>query len=155
VAADPALSRWRDRLDRLLPAGLADDTGYIGDGPLDREVLERICSVFIHTSTVTHDQLNNVVWNYSTLNFMIPTVVPESGVLQDQRLSFDFLSTLIGTWKPYNMLLDGISILALDDCAREQMDDYVEQLRAIDAALPSHREPDLTYARYLNVSVSN
>ena len=43
--------------------------------PTDREGLERICSVFIHTSTVTHDQLNNVVWNYSTLNFMIPTVV--------------------------------------------------------------------------------
>ena len=155
VAADPALSRWRDRLDRLLPAGLADDTGYLGDGTLDREALERICSIFIHTSTVTHDQLNNVVWNYSTLNFMIPTVVPESGALQDQRLSFDFLTTLIGTWKPYNMLLDGISILALDDCAREQMDDYVEQLRGIDAALPSRREPDLTYARYLNVSVSN
>jgi arachidonate 15-lipoxygenase len=158
VAGDPALSRWRDELDRLLPAGLADDTGYIGDGPLDRETLERICSVFIHTSTVTHDQLNNVVWNYSTLNFMIPTVVPESGERQDQRLSFDFISTLIGTWKPFNMLLDGISLLALDDGARALMDGYIERLRQIDsefAAEHEGREPDLTYARYLNFSVSN
>ncbi len=158
VAADPALSRWRNRLDGLLPGGLADDTGYIGDGPLDRETLERICAVYLHTSTATHDQLNNVVWNYSTLNFMIPTVVTESGDLQDQRLSFDFLSTLIGTWKPFNMLLDGISILALDEPARELMDGYVGRLRQIDvdlAAAGADREPDLTYARNLNFSVSN
>jgi hypothetical protein len=85
-------------------------------------------------------------------------VVPESGELQDQRLSFDFLTTLIGTWKPYNMLLDGISILALDDCARELMDGYIEQLRQVDSTLAEvqgDREPDLTYARNLNVSVSN
>jgi arachidonate 15-lipoxygenase len=155
VAADGALGRWRARLDELLPVGLADGDGYIGDGPLTREELERICAVFLHTSTVTHDQLNNVVWNYSTLNFLIPTVVPESGEHQDQRISFDFINTLIGTWKPYNMLLDGISILALDEAAREVMDDYVRQLKQIDADLPADREPDFTYARYLNVSVSN
>jgi arachidonate 15-lipoxygenase len=158
VADDAALTRWRGELDRLLPGGLADDTGYIGDGPLDRETLARICSVYIHTSTVTHDMLNNVVWNYSTLNFLIPTVVPESGELQDQRLSFDLISTLIGTWKPFNMLLDGISVLALDDDARGLMDGYVEDLRQIDARLDAtvgDREPDLTYARYLNPSVSN
>jgi hypothetical protein len=155
VSHDPALSQWRERLDQLLPAGLADGDGYIGDGPLTREELERICAVFLHTSTVTHDQLNNVVWNYSTLNYMIPTVVPESGELQDQRITFDFINTLIGTWKPYNMLLDGISILALDDNGRELMDDYVRQLKQIDADLPADREPDFTYARFLNVSVSN
>jgi arachidonate 15-lipoxygenase len=158
VANDPALARWRAELDRLLPGGLADDTGYIGHGPLDRETLERICSAYIHTSTVTHDLLNNVVWNYSTLNFLIPTVVPESGELQDQRLSFDFLGTLIGTWKPFNMLLDGISVLALDDGARGLMDGYVDSLKEIDTRLDAtvgDREPDLTYARYLNLSVSN
>jgi arachidonate 15-lipoxygenase len=158
VANDPALTRWRAELDRLLPGGLADDTGYIGHGPLDRETLERICSAYIHTSTVTHDLLNNVVWNYSTLNFLIPTVVPESGELQDQRLSFDFLGTLIGTWKPFNMLLDGISVLALDDGARGLMDGYVDSLKEIDTRLDAtvgDREPDLTYARYLNLSVSN
>jgi arachidonate 15-lipoxygenase len=158
VANDPALARWRAELDRLLPAGLADETGYIGSGPLDLETLERICSVFIHTSTVTHDLLNNVVWNYSTLNFLIPTVVPESGELQDQRLSFDFIGTLIGTWKRFNMVLDGISVLALDERARGLMDAYIDGLRAIDAKLDATkgpREPDLTYARYLNFSVSN
>ncbi len=158
VAADPALSRWRDELDRLLPGGLADDSGWIGAGPLTLPELERICAGFIHTSTVTHDQLNNVVWNYSTLNFLIPTIVPESGELQDRRLSFDFVNTLIGTWKPFNMLLDGISALALDEPARELMDGYVERLRRIDddlAATYGDRVPDVTYARNLNFSVSN
>ncbi len=158
IADDQALSRWRDELDRLLPGGLSDDTGHIGDGPLDAKALERICAAFLHTSTVTHDQLNNVVWNYSTLNFLIPTVVMESGELQDQRLSFDFISTLIGTWKPFNMLLDGISSMALDDRAKALMDDYVGRLRQLDVALAQahgDREPDITYARNLNISVSN
>ena len=56
------------------------------------------------------------------------------------------------------MLLDGILVLALDDRARGLMDGYVESLRQIDARLDAtvgDREPDLTYARYLNVSVSN
>jgi arachidonate 15-lipoxygenase len=158
VGADPALSRWRGELDRLLPAGLADESGWIGSGPLDCKTLERICAAFIHTSTVTHDQLNNAVWNYSTLNFLIPTVVPESGELQDQRLSFDFINTIIGTWKRFNMLLDGISVLALDDRARRVMDEYIEQLRLVDAELAAthgENEPDITYARNLNFSVSN
>jgi hypothetical protein len=160
VAADDALQRWRDTLDRLLPGGLADDTGWIGGGPgpLTLETLERICSIYIHLSTVTHDQLNNVVWNYSTLNFLIPTVVPASGEHQDQRLSFDFITTLIGTWKRFNMLLDGISILALDDGARNLMNGYIDDLGKVDLALAEagrDREPDFTYARNLNFSVSN
>ena len=159
VAGDPALSRWRDALDRLLPAGLADDSGWIGEGPLDRTALERICAVLLHTSTVTHDQLNNVVWNYSTLNFLIPTVVPEIGELQDQRLSFDFINTLIGNGSRSTCFWDGISILApMDHHARELMDGYIVRLRQVDAALSATNadgEPGLTYARNLNLSVSN
>jgi arachidonate 15-lipoxygenase len=155
VAADAALARWRARLDDLLPSGLTDNTGWIGAGPLDRMTLDRIAAIFLHTSTVTHDQVNNVVWNYSTLNFLIPTVVPESGELQDRRLSFDFITTLIGTWKRYNMLLDGISVLALDPAARALMDGYIAKLRQLDAGAEKARIPDFTYARNLNPSVSN
>lgn len=158
VAADAALTRWRATLDGLLPSGLADETGWVGAGPLTLVELERICSVYIHTSTVTHDQLNNVVWNYSTLNFWIPLQVPASGEHQDERLSFDFISTLIGTWKPFNMLTDGISLLALDEQARALMNGYVDDLRKVDVALAEKgldNEPDFTYARNLNFSVSN
>ncbi|MDQ3581750.1 MAG: hypothetical protein M3495_09120, partial [Pseudomonadota bacterium] len=59
------------------------------------------------------------VWDYSTL---IPTVLPELGEQQDQRLSFDFMTTLVGTWKEFNMLFDGISLLGLDAPARDLMD---------------------------------
>jgi arachidonate 15-lipoxygenase len=158
VAGDEALTRWRSVLDTLLPGGLADDTSWVGNGPLTLAELERICSAYIHTSTVTHDQLNNVVWNYSTLNFWIPLQVPASGEQQDQRVSFDFISTLIGTWKPFNMLTDGISLLALDEQARALMNGYVDDLRKVDVALAEKgldREPDFTYARNLNFSVTN
>jgi hypothetical protein len=158
VAADSALEGWRRELDRLLPAGLADRDGWIGAGPLDRVTLKRIAATFLHTSTVTHDQVNNVVWNYSTLNFLIPTVVPDSGEQQDQRLSFDFISTLIVTWKPFNMLFDGISRLALDERARVTMDAYIDEMRAAEGRLVATEgpeQPDLTYPRNLNYSVTN
>jgi Lipoxygenase len=158
VASDLALEGWRRELDRLLPAGLADGDGWIGSGPLDRVSLKRIAATFLHTSTVTHDQVNNVVWNYSTLNFLIPTVVLESGEEQDQRLSFDFITTLIVTWKPFNMLLDGISQLALDARARDTMDAYIDEMRAAEGRLVKIEGPDrldLTYPRNLNYSVTN
>lgn len=66
------------------------------------------------------------------------------------------MNTLIGTWKPYNMLLDGCSQLALDDEGRQLMDDYIEALRRrqeeIDAA---PQRPGRIHPRGLNPSVSN
>jgi hypothetical protein len=158
VAADSALIAWSRECDRLLPAGLADGDGWIGGPPLDRVGLKRIAATFLHTSTVTHDLVNNVVWNYAPLNYLIPTVVPESGEQQDQRRSFDFMSTLIVTWMPFNMLLDGISQLALDERALQLMDAYVDDMRAAErrlvAAVGPDR-PDITYPRNLNFSVTN
>ena len=54
--------------------------------------------------------VNNAVWDYSTLNYVVPTVVPESLEHQDVRLSFDLMNTIVGTWKPFNMLVDGVSV---------------------------------------------
>ena len=107
---------------------------------------------------MTHDVVNNSVWDYSTLNYAIPTVVPASLEPQDVRLSFDLLNTIIGTWKPYNMLIDGFSIVALDDGGRQIMDDYVEALEARQSAMDADAAPrraGRTYPRDLNPSVSN
>jgi hypothetical protein len=157
VAADAPLARWTVALDHLLPSGLPDDHGYLNAGePLDRATLARVCATFLHTSSALHDVVNNAVWDYSTLNYFIPTVVPESGAQQDVRLSFDFLNTLIGTWKPYNMLVDGVSSLALDDDARRTMDDYVSALKARQAIMETERhQPGRIYPAELNPSVSN
>jgi hypothetical protein len=158
VATDEALERWRASLDRLMPAGLADEDGWIEKVRLNRTTLKRIAAAYLHASSTTHDQVNNVVWNYSTLNYLIPTVVPESGAEQDQRLSFDFVTTLIGTWKPFNMLLDGISQLALDERARALMNSYINDLRSAEKVMyqaEGPNRPDLTYPRNLNPSVTN
>jgi ABC-type transporter MlaC component len=105
---------------------------------------------------VTHDIVNNAVWNYSPLNHVIPTQVPESGEHQDVRVSFDFLTTLIGTWKQYNMLIEGVEGVALDEEAQHLTDRYIEALRArqeeIDATPP---QPGRVNPRDLNPSVSN
>ena len=159
VADDAQLARWTEELDRLLPSGLYDETAYPSPGdPLDRRSLARICATFLHTSSATHDVVNNSVWDYSTLNYAIPTVVPASLEPPDVRLSFDLLTTLIGTWKPYNLLIDGFSMLALDDGGRQIMDDYVEALldrqRAMDADGAGHRVGRI-HPRDLNPSVSN
>jgi hypothetical protein len=112
----------------------------------------------IHVSTVEHDVLNNVVWNYSTLGWMIPTVAPLSGEAMDQRRAFDLLATLIGTWKPYNMLLTSdVPALALDERAAAVMAEWIGRLGRIqsemDAAAPC--DLSLSYPANLNVSISN
>jgi len=157
VAADDQLTAWAAALDAMLPNGLYDDEGYATRGtPLARGGLARICAAFLHTSSVTHDVVNNVVWDYATLNYAFPTQLLESGELQDVRISFDLMNTYLGTWKPFNMLLDGCSHLAIDETGRQLMNEYVDALRSrqaeIDADPPriGRIEP-----RNLNPSVSN
>ena len=157
VAGDPDLHRWLGVLDRLFPSGLYDDHGYLTAGaPLSRAMLARVGATVLHTSSTTHDVVNNAVWDYSTLNHVVPTVVPESLEPQDVRLSFDLMNTIIGTWKPYNMLIDGVSALALDEEGRQIMDGYVEALidrqKVMDTQ--AHRA-GRTYPNELNPSVSN
>jgi hypothetical protein len=153
VAADARLASWADELERLLPNGIG-----IPAGGITLEWLTRLCATLIHVSTVEHDILNNVIWNYSTFGWLLPTVVPQSGEPMDMRRAFDMVATLIPTWKPYNMLLTSdIPALALDDEAEAVMTGWIEELVRIqnemDAVDP--RDPTLSYPSYLNVSISN
>ena len=119
--------------------------------------LARLCATLIHVSTVEHDVLNNVVWNYSTLSWIVPTVAPLSGEAMDQRRAFDLIATIIGTWKPYNMLLTAdIPKLALDPAAAAVMQSWVDRLTEIQQDMPDGLS-DLSASRprNLNVSISN
>ena len=89
VASDAKLVRWVDELNRLMSSGVGDE--------LTGDLLGRVCATLIHVSTVERDILNNVVWDYTTLGWVTPTVVPLTGEPMDQRRSFDLLATLIGT----------------------------------------------------------
>lgn len=149
---DRELAAWIDELDRLLPNGISRPAN--GDR---REWLARVCATLLHLSTVEHDVLNNVVWDYSTLSWIIPTRAPASGAPMDQRRAFDLLATIIGTWKPYNMLLTAdVPSLALDDAARVVMRQWIDELTALQRTMDqSPARPDLTYPKNWNVSISN
>jgi hypothetical protein len=152
VAADPQLALWTAELDRLLPHGVTRP-----DRPVSFRWLARLCATLIHVSTVEHDVLNNVVWNYSTLSWIVPTVAPLSGEDMDQRRAFDLIATIIGTWKPYNMLLTAdIPKLALDPAAAAVMQSWVDRLTEIQQDMPDGLS-DLSASRprNLNVSISN
>jgi hypothetical protein len=152
VGPDAELAGWARALDRLVPNGVA-----VPEGGITFEWLVRICATLIHVSTVEHDVLNNIVWNYSTLGWIIPTVVPLSGETMDQRRAFDLIATIIGTWKPYNMLLTaGVPALALDERAAAVMRRWIERLSKIQDDMAS-QPPDLSlsYPAKLNVSISN
>lgn len=157
VADDPELKRFVTSLDTLLPSGLYDKQNYLTAGTdLNRQTLVCVCATFLHHSSVTHDLLNNAPWDYATLSHAVPTVVPESLEPQDVRLSFDYLTTFIGTWKPYNMLLDGVSGLALDGNGRKIMNDYIEDLKKQQEVMDKvPRRPGRVYPNALNPSVSN
>jgi arachidonate 15-lipoxygenase len=152
VATDPQLARWTAELDHLLPNGITRP-----DRPVSFRWLARLCATLIHLSTVEHDVLNNIVWNYSTLGWLIPTVAPLSGDAMDQRRAFDLVATIIGTWKPYNMLLTAdIPTLALDPAAAAVMQNWVDRLTEIERDM-TEAASDLSVSRprNLNVSISN
>ena len=152
LRADPALAAWVSALGQLLPNGVHKP----GEG-ITREWLARLCATLLHHSTMEHDFLNNVVWNYSTLGWIIPTVALESGEPMDQRRAFDLVATIIGTWKPYNMLLTAdVPSLALDERGRAAMQRWIDRLGAIQkemSALPP--QPGLSYPVKWNPSISN
>ena len=84
VRADQALLRWADELDRLLPRPITRP-----DGGLTREWVARVCATVIHLSTVEHDILNNVVWDYGTFSFVVPDRRAGLGRAEDQLRAFD------------------------------------------------------------------
>ncbi len=158
VRADADIARWLAELNGLLPNGIKGPA----EGPTV-DWLVRLCATLIHISTVEHDYLNNVAWNYSTLSWIVPTVVPLSGERMDQRRAFDLIATIIGTWKPYNMLLTAdIPSLALDERARQVMQEWIDRLAQVQKdmfaeAPATATAPDLSlsYPANLNVSISN
>lgn len=152
LRADAEVAEWVAELDRLLPNGVKPP----GGGPTV-EWLARLCATVIHVSTVEHDYLNNVAWNYSTLSWIVPTVVPLSGERMDQRRAFDLVATIIGTWKPYNMLLTSdLLSLALDEGARRVMQEWIDGLARIQGEMSAEPlDPGLSYPVNLNPSISN
>jgi hypothetical protein len=151
VRADTELARWADELDRLLPNPPARPDG------LTREWVARICATVIHLSTVEHDILNNVVWDYTTFGSVVPCVVPVSGEHMDQLRALDMIAVLFGTWRPFNMLLDShVEDLAPDAAGRDVMLAWLDRLRDIQAAMDARgHDPSLAYPAHFNVSISN
>jgi hypothetical protein len=149
IATDAELVRWVDALNELMSNGV----GEAGT----RDLIGRLCATLIHVSTVEHDLLNNVVWDYTTIGWVTPTVVPLSGDTMDQRRSFDLVATLIGTWKPYNMLLTcDVPRLALDPQAASVMTDWINGLSQLQDEMSARpHDPSLTYPVGLNPSISN
>lgn len=151
VTADANLGRWYQMLNERLPGGIE---GYVPI--LGREAVKKLCASLIYTSTVTHDNVNNIVWNYTTLTPYIPTMVPDNDEMPPVDVAFEFLTTIIGTFKPYNMLLDGISSVALDAQGKRIMDAFVDTLRRRQSEMDE--EPvtlHTIYPKNLNYSVSN
>ena len=152
VQADPALQAWADELDRLVPNGVPR-----GDGGITRDWVVRVCATVIHVSTVDHDIANNIVWDYATFNWIVPTAVPASGEHQDQLRSLDFIATLIGTWRPFNMLFTAnVPALAIDERGRNAMIAWLDRLGEIQKQMEARGyDPSLSYPANLNVSVTN
>ena len=150
--ADREVAAWLEELDRLVPNGI-----HRAGEAVTREWLARLCATLLHLSVVEHDVLNNVVWDYSTIGWIIPTVVPASGAVMDQRRAFDLVATIIGTWKPYNMLLTAdVPALACDGRGRAVMRQWIDGLAALQRNMPSpETRADLSYPTNWNVSISN
>jgi len=152
VRDDPALASWADELDRLLPNPLArPDVG------LTRDWVARLCATVVHVSTAEHDVLNNVVWDYGTFSYLVPTVVPADGGHMDQLRAFDLITTLFLTWRPFNMLFTShVESMALDGPGRQVMLDWIAGLQEIQERMDARGyDPSLAYPKNFNVSITN
>ena len=152
VRADADLARWADALDALLPNPVRRP-----DGGITREWLARVCATVIHLSTVEHDLLNNVIWDYGTFGFVVPAVVPANGEEMDQLRALDILAVLFVTWRPFNMLLDSqVEDMALDGSGRRVMLAWLDRLRAIQTEMEGRgHDPSLAYPANFNISITN
>ena len=152
VRADADLVRWADTLDALLPNPVSRP-----DGEMTREWLARLCATVIHLSTVEHDILNNVVWDYGTFGFVVPAVVPANGEQMDQLRALDNLAVLFVTWRPFNMLLDSqVEDMAPDEPGRRVMIAWLDSLRALQSEMQNRgHDPSLAYPAHFNLSISN
>ena len=111
----------------------------------------------IHLSTVEHDILNNVTWDYTTFGFAVPCVVPASGEHMDRLRALDMIAVLFVTWRPFNMLFDShVEDLAPDGAGRRVMLAWLDRLRGIQAAMEARgQDPSLAYPAHFNVSITN
>jgi|tagenome__1003787_1003787.scaffolds.fasta_scaffold20966031_2 hypothetical protein len=152
VRADAAIARWADELDRLLPNPIARP-----EGGLTREWVARVCATVIHLSTVEHDILNNVAWDYCTFGFVVPTVVPASGDQMDILRALDMMAVLFVTWRPFNMLFDShIESMALDGPGRRAMLGWLSQLHDVQEQMEARgHDPSLAYPANFNISITN
>jgi len=152
VRADAAITRWADELDRLLPNPVARP-----EGGMTREWVARVCATVIHLSTVEHDILNNVAWDYCTFGFVTPTVVPASGEQMDTLTSLDMIAVLFVTWRPFNMLFDShVESMALDGPGRRVMLGWLDRLRELQGQMEARgHDPSLAYPANFNVSITN
>jgi hypothetical protein len=150
LGQDREVAEWLSAFDALITNGLKVPADLTVDW------LTRLCATLIHVSTVEHDYLNNVSWNYSPLGWLVPTVVPEGGERMDRRRAFELVATLIATWKPYNMLLTtDVPSLALDEPAREVMQHWIDRLAQIqDKMVGDSVDERLSYPANFNPSVS-
>ena len=137
----PRRGAWADELDRLLPNPPERPDG------LTREWVARVCATVIHLSTVEHDILNNVTWDYTTFGFVVPCVVPASGEHMDRLRALDMIAVLFVTWRPFNMLFEShIEDLAPDAAGRDVMLAWLDRLRGIQAAMEARgHDPSLAY----------
>ena len=151
VSADTELVAWADELDRLLPNPVARPEG------LTRDWVARVCATVIHLSTVEHDILNNVVWDYTTFGFAVPCVVPASGENMDRLRALDMIAVLFVTWRPFNMLLNSqVEEMAPDEAGRRVMLAWLDRLRGIQVAMEARaHDPSLAYPANFNVSITN
>lgn len=152
VRADAAIARWADELDRLLPNPIERP-----EGGLTREWVARVCATVIHLSTVEHDILNNVAWDYCTFGFAVPTAVPASGEHMDTLRSLDAIAVLFVTWRPFNMLFDShVESMALDGPGRRVMLGWLDRLRELQEQMEARgHDPSLAYPANFNVSITN
>jgi hypothetical protein len=129
VRADPAIGRWLEALDRLIPNGIA---AVAGEKP-GREGLARLLAAFIYLATVQHEALGTGLWNYQLWTGIHPSRIYADG----RRERIDVYQRLVNANFNLNVnraqLMRDYSHLALDAKGVELFGMFQSDLRKLQA----------------------
>lgn len=136
----PQLQNWHQALSQV--RGAHDYTG-----PLSKDALVRLITVVMYTASIEHENVGNLVMNYTTLP-QIPINVRLNGNLPSEAEYQAYVNLLMLTSTPFDPLLggkypgmhkDGQAIMTKMCGALQRLDDQLQEVQPVPkhAILPS------------------
>jgi len=123
VSADAQISSWYNQLDKYIPNGIK---GYAP--VLNKGTLKKLLTTSIFTTSVEHENVGSMTFNYGFWQQYIPMQIPTNGSLIKIDAFNAFTDLTILTTASTAKLTEDFSSLAIDEKGKEVMKKFRQAL---------------------------